>query len=90
VNIGDKGTLQPGRAEGIVAIDEAAYNSISNAGASGDTMGIMELMLQQRAFVVSAGTSILIIDYAYGRRKVRILSGQMIGRSGWVPKEWIQ
>jgi hypothetical protein len=43
-------------------------------------------------FSVENGTKVLVIDYGGGMfiRKIRILEGEMKGRAGYVPYEWIK
>ena len=46
--------------------------------------------LDDKIFFVKTGTKVLVIDRETFSRQVRILEGENIGRSGWVPFEFIQ
>ncbi len=54
-----------------------------------DWYGLQELMLNEGVFGVQNGTKALIIDVSFESRQVRILQGEMLGKSGWLPKEYV-
>lgn len=68
---------------------------ITKALIAQDFMGIYELTSQGKAFAISNGSKVLIIDSSVGLRKVRIVSGvqsidnDKVGMAGWVPMEWV-
>lgn len=74
----------------ILGTTKENLDKIVSASVKKDNYGILELMKQGRAFGVEAGNKVLIIDSTFTLYQVRILSGAMTGRSGWIPKEFIQ
>lgn len=90
-NVGDDGILVNSAGKSaLVGVDESAYSEIQKAFAVSDSAGYLELLTSGKAFAVANGTKIKVIDRGYGKRRVRILEGDMFTRSGWVPLEWVQ
>lgn len=96
VRVGDVGVLRAGNANTVfLAADRDAFDQMQKDFVSNDTVSFFELASQGRAFGVSSGTKALIIDSAVGSRQVRILESAQgvdqnkIGRTGWIPAEWV-
>ena len=67
-----------------VAVTEADFQAMQKHLLASDWQGIMDLMLQDRVFLVQRGTRCRVISQGFERRELRILRGPMAGRSGWV------
>jgi len=77
----------PGRTGSIpVAISERALAEMSTAKTD---RAIAVMALGGDVFLVDNYTKAAVIDRKFGIRQVRILEGQMVGKIGWVPAEWI-
>lgn len=76
--------------EVAVAIDEAAFDELHAAFRTKDWHGVAELFLSNRAFGAETNSRVLIIDRAFGKKKVRVLEGKQTGRAGWVKVEYLK
>lgn len=74
----------------LVATDEKAFDEMMKAAIAGDTYGTEELIRQRRIFSTPYNTRVLVIDLDFAKTKVRILDGDYLGQSGWVPFEWVK
>jgi hypothetical protein len=83
---GTGGTLTP------VAITEAALDQFLKSYRANDSHGMVQMMATGLVFTVENGTKVLVIDYGERLflRKIRILEGEMKGRAGYVPYEWVK
>jgi hypothetical protein len=83
---GTSGTLTP------VAITEAALDQFLKSHSANDKHGMVQMIATGLIFTVKNGTKVLVIDYGEGmfKRKIRILQGEMEGRAGYVPYEWVK
>lgn len=78
VQIGDEvrlHVLSPGADEIAVAVTRETYSEMFKALSAKDMYGLSLLMVSDRVFLVDDGTKILVIDTAFGLRKVRVLEG---------------
>ena len=98
LQIGDEGFLKVGDDPNQVvflATDLDAFNELLKIIRAKDEYGLLTLGLQGRAFGVTNGTKVKIIDTGLGKRRVRIIQGikpideDKVGLSGWIPKEWV-
>ena len=89
-SVGIEGHLSGGGERIPVAVDETAFNEWIKTRTANDKMGQVELLTSGRVFSVPTNTRVLVIDIGFVKSKVRILEGESIGRSGWVPFEWVQ
>ena len=64
----------------LLALDKESFDKLIKASLAKDYMGIQELL-------DSGGTTVLVIDDAWGARRVRVTNGQYIGRTGWTVME---
>lgn len=83
---GTSGTLTP------VAITEAALDQFLKSHSANDKDGMVQMIATGLVFSVDNGTKVLVIDHGEGmfKRKIRILEGNMKGRAGYVPYEWVK
>jgi hypothetical protein len=93
---GKTGLLSGGSRFVLVAVDLPASDELIKSALASDTRGLETMVTQGRAFIVSSGTRVLVIDrdcagmmYTYSRTRVRILSGPFEDASGWVPSEFV-
>lgn len=95
LDVGDEGILSS-RNDGIcesvtiVAATRDAHDQLVKTARAGDTYGVMEAVLEGQAFPVEECSRVLVIDAAIGLRQVRVLEGEQIARTGWVPYEWVR
>lgn len=90
IGIGDEGRLYSGADNIFVAIDQDSFDKLTAAAVAEDSYGITELMLQGKIFLVGSNTRVKVIDTSFAKTKVRVLSGDWTGSSGWVPYEWVK
>jgi len=88
--VGENGILVSQNEEIAIPITKEYYDEMVKLSVANDTMGIAEMALDDKIFFVKTGTKVLVIDRETFSRQVRILEGENIGRSGWVPFEFIQ
>lgn len=72
-----------------MAVDEDAFRELTKAAVAKDYLGMADLEVRGRIFGVDQGTRVLPIDSGFAKTKVRILEGKGLGRSGWVPYEFV-
>jgi hypothetical protein len=90
LSIGDKGILYNGKDEIPVAVTKEVFDQVIHMSTSKDTLGYTELIIAGLVFHVNSGTQVLIIDSEVVAKQVRILDGEYMGASGWVPVEWVK
>ena len=76
--------------ETIIAATKEALDEIVKAELADDNTALAQMVSEGRAFRVADLTRIMLIDSDDSMRKVRILESDAIGRSGWVPHEWVK
>jgi hypothetical protein len=54
-----------------------------------DQQSIMDLIYNGKAFAVEDGTKATILDSSFDMYQVRITSGSQSGKTGWLPKEFV-
>ena len=89
VGVGEEGDVKSSANKTVIATSEASFDALIKASVANDTMGIAQLVLDGRAFAVENGTKVLVIDRTTGARQVRILEGELIGETGWLPMEFV-
>lgn len=73
-----------------LAVDQQAHDALDKAMQANDTIGYAGLSVAGRIYRVDIGTKVLVIDHNFGGlSQVRVLNGPRIGRSGWLPFEWV-
>jgi hypothetical protein len=70
-----------------VAVSEAALDELF--GASNDR-AIAAMVLGSSAFLVDQKTEVTKISSGLTKTQVRIVAGPMLGRTGWIPREWLK
>lgn len=90
LNTGETGVLSVDGKDILVGIEKEDFDKIVKSSVAGDTYGIVEIVAQGKAFYVKDKTKVLIIDRDTFSRQVRILEGDMTGKTGWVPYEFIK
>jgi ribosomal protein L40E len=88
-SVGDEVVLSVSSGKAIVADSPENFERVVHLSVVGDNLGIAELALQGHAFLVDSGTRVKIIDSGIVKSEVRIMEGQFFGRSGWVPREFL-
>ncbi len=89
VSVGEEGYVNVPSSKAIIATTESNYKEITKIYLANDTMGIGDFLLSGKGFSVPNGTKVLVVDMSTGVRKVRILEGDNIGKSGWIAYEWV-
>ncbi len=89
VSVGEEGYVNVPSPKAIIATTESNYKEITKIYIANDTMGIGDFLLSGKGFSVLNGTKVLVTDMSTGVRKVRILEGESIGKSGWIAYEWV-
>lgn len=87
VNVGKEGFLLRATA---VAVNEQAYDELTDAAVAKDEMGFALMRLNGKLFLIEKKTKVLVINRTFFRSKVRILEGEYLGRSGWVATEFVK
>ena len=54
-----------------------------------DKIGVSELIEQRRIFTAPNGVPVLVLDIGISKSKVRILSGDAVGRAGWTSTDFL-
>jgi hypothetical protein len=72
-----------------VAVDDAAYTALTQALAAKDSTGLGDLLLTGKVLAVNQQTQVKILVVDGAKAQVRILDGEHLGKSGWVPVEYI-
>jgi tetratricopeptide (TPR) repeat protein len=76
--------------EVFVALSKDDYNEMISLCVAGDSLGITEMENSGNLFLAEKGTKVKIIDMEIGKCKIRIYSGDYIGISGWVSREFVR
>lgn len=76
--------------ETIVSLDVETEKAVIKASIANDTYGMAEVVSSGKAFLVSNCTKVKVIDQNVGSRKIRILEGEQLSKSGWVPMEFVK
>ena len=74
----------------FLCVDKEAFDMFLDAALANDSFGVAELEISGRMFGVPNGTKVLIIDSSFATRRVRVLEGYAVGKSGWLPYEWLK
>lgn len=74
----------------LVAVTTDAYDELVRHSVDKDGQAIAVMVLSGDLFQVPRGTRVRRLGSKWSKARVRILSGDSIGRSGWVPAEWVK
>ena len=85
LSIGDVGTID---SPSMLADTVEDWGIGIKAKAAHDDTGVVELLMQGRAFPVESGTSVRVIDLGhfegFALYRLRVLEGEKSGSAGWV------
>ncbi|MDB5260544.1 MAG: hypothetical protein JWN37_775 [Candidatus Nomurabacteria bacterium] len=87
--IGEEGYIKTTLKYPFLAVDRESYDQIMKSAVAKDDRGIAEVIAGGGGFFVDNGTKVLVLDQEFGSRKVRVLEGDQINRTGWLVMEWI-
>lgn len=76
----------------FLATTKGNYDELVKLVNAGDQLGIIQLMANGRLYEVQPFTKVLVIDHTGlfdSGKRVRILSGDYIGRDGWIAEEFL-
>ena len=90
INFRDDKSDCSGEDKVLLGTTKEAQDKVGKTLLAKDEMGIAELLITGEAFGVAICTKAKVIDSAVGIRQVRILEGENLGKSGWLPYEWIK
>lgn len=86
--IGDVAYLQS-TAPILVAPTEANFDRATQLAVAKDITGISQMVLAGDIFTVPSGTQVRVISKDFPKTEVRIMDGDSVGLSGWVPYEFV-
>lgn len=66
------------------------YDELSKAIEARDDIGFRDLIVAGKAFLVDAGTEVKMLDYDWGKVRVRILEGDHKDEAGWTADEFLK
>lgn len=81
---------EPGKGKWAVVADSATWERLLTVQRAKDTLGEMELRMQNRLIGVQGGTRAKIIQRDGDLWEVRVLEGPWLARSGWLTSEPFQ
>ena len=68
----------------MLAVDDDAFSEMMDFQTADDQVGLNLMSQSGRAFSLTEGTRVLIIERRFGSFMVRAMEGRHVGRSGWV------
>ncbi len=71
----------------FVGVDGEAFDALMKAAGARDDVGIKEVFLADRGFVLQPGTKVRILDFGFGKYEIRVLDGPRKDRAGWIIQE---
>lgn len=74
----------------VLGTTKANADTVGKALLSKDMVGISNLLSSGQAIMINDCTKVKVIDTAVGYKDVRILEGDSINLSGWIPSEWLK
>ena len=69
-----------------LAVSKAAFDEMLSAGSDQATA---VMIMNGTVFLVPQNTSVSIVERTFTARKVLVTEGAALGRSGWLPYEWV-
>ncbi len=74
----------------FVAVSESALDELARAVAIDNKQRVDVMVASGHVYIVTDHPQILILDYeSPSKAKIKILTGEYAGRTGWVPFEFI-
>ena len=89
VLIGDTAYLKSSADPILVPITKDYFDRTMQLSVAGDTTGIAQMVLDGQVLPVKNGTTVKVIGEGFSSSEVRIMSGDYIGQSGFVPNEFV-
>lgn len=89
LNVSEEGYMCSGQKQTLVAISEEDEKQMIKSSIANDNQGLVEMVMNGRAFFLDGYTKILVIDRSTGSRQIRVLTGSSTNRTGWVPMEFL-
>ena len=90
LSIGDEGVLYNGSDQVPVAVTKDVLDQVIHMSTANDTLGYAQLVGAGLVIRVDSGTKVLILDSTVTYKQVRILEGEYVGESGWIPVDWVK
>jgi hypothetical protein len=90
LHIGEQGVLYNGSSQIPVAATRDVLDQVIHMSTANDTLGYAELVGAGLVIRVDSETDVLILDSTSLYKQVRILEGEYVGESGWIPSEWVR
>jgi hypothetical protein len=72
----------------LIGLTEEALDESIKAAVADDSFGQFELVASGQAFMLPNCTIAKVIDRSFGKSEVRIMEGDYLGQSGWIPYEF--
>jgi len=88
IGVGVEVSLDAGESNTMIALTEKVYDEMIRLSLNGDSLGLGQMESDGKLLVVEKGTKAKIVDIDFIKAKVRISSGNFLGKSGWVPMEF--
>lgn len=95
LTIGDDGILnnqeEKTNCEGntILGTSKETYDEFSKAQVADDKLDYLQMLGDGKIFLIPNCTKVKVIDSSFTLKKVRILEGEHLGVSGWMPFEFV-
>lgn len=89
VSVGEEGYIKVLSPKTILANTKTDLDALTKIYLANDTEGIAEFLVGGQGFAVSNGIKVLVLDTAYGVRRVRVLEGDQASKTGWLPMEYV-
>jgi hypothetical protein len=90
LSVGERGHLHgDGSSEQLVAADWHTFQAMVQAANTGNTSSQTELTSTGRVWLVPHGTPVQVLAVNGDAAQVRILSGELAGKSGWTAMAFV-
>ena len=90
ISTGDTITLNVGESGHALVADWDDHGDLVKFSIAGDEIGFLKMLRTGRAFVVTSGTQVKVIQTGIIAYEVRVLDGGNAGRSGWIEREFLK
>ena len=91
VHTGDVAVVVHGSAAEIpIAIAKSEAHALARAVESGDTKQVEAMIGAGRVLLLPARTRVRVTGESYNERRLEVLEGPHVGRTGWAPFEWLE
>lgn len=76
--------------DAFAGVTKSDLDKVIKYSVAKDSNGLMQYMLAGNAFMISDGTKAKLLNKGFASCEVRIIDGNLSGRSGWIPIEMIK